>query len=623
MSNERETLAPLIAFDQHRLGSFHRKILFFINNMVEQALSINVIRQIYEEIRFVGDPFEFIEMALEHLNIRYTIGREDLSAIPQSGPVIVVSNHPFGGIDGMILALVLSSIRKDIKILVNYFLMNIPDLRPLFCSVDPFGRKGSRYNNIISMGRATRWLKHGGLLVVFPAGEVSHLTWRHLKIEDPQWSNTVARLVRMTRSPILPAYFYGQNSYTFQIAGLIHPLMRTVLLPHELLKKRGVEIKLKIGNLIPYKKLDTIQDPSNLTEYLRLRTYLLGTAINGNSRLIRLPLRMRKHRRKVEKIAHALDMQSLVKEIAALAPQQKLIESRDFSVYYARANQLPKILQDIGRLREETFRLAGEGTGKSTDLDRFDNIYLHLFVWNHEKNELVGACRLGPIDLILPKYGKKGLYTHTLFKYRHGLLEGMGPALEMGRTFVRKSYQKSFSPLLLLWKGIGQYVVRNPRYIILLGAVSISNEYQSYSRKIMVTFLKMNNFLPDLSKMVKPRKPFRQKNIKGFNLKNDQLRGDNLDDLSLLISGLEEDGKGIPILLKQYVKLGGKFLCFNLDQEFHNALDGLILVDLRYTDKKVLKRYMGAEGFDTFSRFHFNTVSYQDASDSTDSYAGA
>ncbi len=623
MPNKKEDLETLISIHKYRPGSFCRKGLSLINNVIEQSLSIRRIRKIYREIPFSEDPFQFMETALKSIDISYQISHRDERAIPFSGPAIVVSNHPFGGIDGIILALALSRVRKDIKILVNYFLMNIPDMRPLFFAVDPFGKRSSIHTNMVSLGRAVRWVKKGGLLVVFPAGEVSHITWKNFKIEDPVWSDTLSRLVHITRAPVLPVYFYGRNSYAFQTAGLIHSRLRTALLPRELLKKKGAKIKLKIGNLIPYKKLREIKSPSDLTEYLRFRTYLLAASSNSNRRLISLPLRAKPCLRKMEGISLAQDTSTLAEEVASLSGENKLIETREFSVYYARSGQIPKTLQEIGRLREKTFRVVGEGTGNSIDLDRFDNIYLHLFIWNHEKNELVGANRLGPVDEILPRYGKKGLYTHTLFKYGYRLLAEMGPAMEMGRTFIRESYQKNFSPLLLLWRGIAQYVVQNPHYKILFGAVSISNEYHSYSRQLMVTFLKMNNFLPDLSRLVKPRQPFRQKKIKGLNEGKISLWGNDLEDLSSWISALEADGKGIPVLLKQYIKLSGKILCFNVDTQFGNSLDGLVMVDLTKTDRKVLERYMGQQGFMKFRGFYSNMALQQQESISIDSYAGA
>jgi putative hemolysin len=297
------------------------------------------------------------------------------------------------------------------------------------------------------------------------------------------------------------------------------------------------------------------------------------------------------------------NVSTLSEELRTLPRKQHLIESHGLSAYFARAEQIPRILTEIGRLREETFRLAGEGTGKPIDLDRFDNIYIHLFVWNNVKEELVGAYRLGPTDEILPRYGKKGLYTHTLFKYKDKLLAQMGVALEMGRTFIRKEYQKNYASLFLLWKGIGQYVVLNQRYKYLFGAVSISNDYQTYSRKIIAAFLQMNNFSSDLAKMVKPRKPFQPKDIRQLVKRKDRITWNDPDDLSSCISNMEEDGKGIPILLKQYLKLGGKFLSFHLDKTFGDVLDGLMIVDLTLTDPRLLKKYMGSGGYEDFMNF--------------------
>jgi hypothetical protein len=317
-------------------------------------------------------------------------------------------------------------------------------------------------------------------------------------------------------------------------------------------------------------------------------------------KVIRLPKRRRV---KVEALIPPPNPWALEREIQSLPNTLRLIENQDFAVYCARAHQIPKVLREIGRLREETFRAVGEGTGKAFDLDRFDNIYRHLFVWNTDKKQVVGAYRLGATDEILPKHGKKGIYTYTLFKYRDLLLREMGPALEMGRTFVRIEYQKNYSPLLLLWKGIGHYVAEHPHYKTLFGAVSISNEYQSYSRQLIATFLKLNSFSTDLAKMVKPRRPFRGRKIKGSIQEKTKQWGNDLDEISSWISAMEEDGKGVPILLKQYLKLGGKILAFNVDPAFGNALDGLILVNLTLTDSKVLKRYMGAEGFARFTRY--------------------
>jgi putative hemolysin len=599
MRYDREFLKPLVPLQNWPDGSLRKRTAALANTLIENALFISHIKAVYNAIPPSADPFEFLERALEGLGLTYPDKERDRQTVPGSGPVIVVSNHPFGAIDGMVLASFLASIRKDIKILANYFLSAIPELRPLFLPVDPFGSRGSVFKNRASVTKALRWIQEGGMLIVFPAGEVSHFSPKTRKVEDPIWSNTAARLVHLSHAPVLPAYFQGRNSLLFQTAGLVHPLLRTAMLPRELLKKRNTTVRFRIGDLIPYKTLSRIQKPSDLTNYLRFRTDLLGLGSEKKKKVIRLP-----KRRKVkgEALIPPPNPWALEREVQSLPNTQRLIENQDFAVYCARAHQIPKVLREIGRLREETFRAVGEGTGKSFDLDRFDNIYRHLFVWNTDEKEVVGAYRLGPTDEILPKHGKKGIYTYTLFKYRDPLLREMGPALEMGRTFVRIEYQKSYSPLLLLWKGIGHYVAEHPHYKTLFGAVSISNEYQSYSRQLIATFLKLNSFSTDLAKMVKPRRPFRGRDFKGSIQEKTKQWANDLDEISSWISAMEEDGKGVPILLKQYLKLGGKILAFNVDPAFGNALDGLILVDLTLTDPKVLKRYMGAEGFARFRR---------------------
>ncbi len=600
---QRETLRTLIPLEGQGGLSIRQWVMTGVNGLLEKIFSVDKVRSLYDTLPECSDPFQFLECTLQRLHIRHNLDEKEREAIPLSGPAIVVANHPFGGIDGMILASVLSSVRKDIRILVNYFLEDIRELKPLFFPVDPFNQKTSTSRNIVSITRAIRWVKAGGILVVLPAGEVSHFSWRRRKIEDPAWSYTVGRLVQLTKAPVLPVYFKGRNSAVFQIAGLAHPMLRTGMLPRETLKKEGTEVEFRIGRLIPYKNLAPLKDAAHVTEYLRFRTYLLGMAgVKGRTKV--LPKMRRSSERKMDPVACAVDPKVLAREVQSLPHDQRLLQNSDFSVYYARSSQIPMIFREIGRLREKTFRLLGEGTGRAIDLDRFDNIYLHLFLWNHRDKELVGAYRLGPTLEILPRYGRKGLYTHTLFKYRTRLLDRVGPALELGRTFIRVEYQRDYSPLLLLWKGIGQYVGAHPYYKTLFGAVSISNEYGHFSRQLMAAFLRVNSFSPELSRMVKARRPFRRNKVISLIRDKECLHRNDLDELSSWISGLEADGKGVPILLKQYLKLGGKVLCFNVDPHFGDTLDGLIFVDLTNTDHRMLKRYMGAEGFRRFRDYH-------------------
>jgi len=278
----------------------------------------------------------------------------------------------------------------------------------------------------------------------------------------------------------------------------------------------------------------------------------------------------------------AVDRNILVSEVAALTREQLLFQAGDLEVYVTPAHAIPAVLEEIGRLRELTFRAVGEGTGKSTDVDGFDARYLHLFVWNAAKQEIVGAYRLAGTDVT------DDLYTATLFKYTGDFLDKLGPALELGRSFVRPEYQRGFAPLLALWKGIGAYVARNPRYKTLFGPVSISNQYQAVSRELMVSFLERRASLHEWAGLISGRNPFRRRSAKS--LPPERF---DLEDLSDCVADLEPTRNGVPVLLRQYLKLGGKLLGFNVDPEFSDALDGLIVVDLTKTEPRLLDRYFG------------------------------
>ncbi len=588
---------------------FLQKAFLLLQGWIERCFHLERLNDIYDELSAVDDQqTPFPARVLKALNVNYSIPPEDLARIPRTGAVITVSNHPFGAMEGVVLATILRSIRPDARIMANYLLARLPEMREYFIFVDPFGTAGAAHSNIRPLKESIKWLKNGGLLSIFPAGEVAHIDLQKRRIEDPAWSEDVARLVRHTGAPVLPIYFEGCNGPLFQIAGLLHPRLRTVMLPREFLNKEHQTLHVRVGQLIPLEKLTRFDANADLMDYLRLRTYILGrredrSAAGRLRRRLQLPALARLGR--VEQpLADPMPAAALAADLAALPAEQEIVAMEDFRVYYARAAQLPNILPEIGRLREMTFRQANEGTGQARDLDRFDKQYLHLFVWNVKQQELVGAYRLGQTDVILRRQGIRGLYTSTLFKYKRALLDQLDPALEMGRSFVRPEYQKNYSALFLLWKGIAAYIARHPRYSNLFGPVSINNEYQSTSRQLLVRFLEMNNFVGNLAHLIKPRHPLRERSIPSCDPQTISRTIKSIDEVSELISEIEQDHKGIPILLKQYLKLGGKLLAFNIDPDFSFVLDGLLWVDLTKTDEKILYRYLGKEGFERFTSYH-------------------
>lgn len=581
-----------------------KEILSIMAGPIEHLLGLKQCNAMYEQVRSQSDSHLFMREVLRRMHVRPAVKPEGLEAIPLKGAAVVVGNHPFGGIEGIIMADILLSRRPDVKILANALLNRIPQLRDLTIPVDPFNRSGSARVNIGPMREAMRWLKNGGMLLVFPAGEVSHLQLSSLEVADPAWSPTIGRIIRHARVPVLPVFFRGHNGPWFQAAGLIHPRLRTALLARQLMGVRGRSIPIDIGRLIPFRWLQRYASDAELTAYLRWRTYLLGHPARRKNWRFAAPAIAAFQ--KPRPLAAPQSPEACQREIGRLPAEQRLAQSGAQSVWQATAEQIPHVLREIGRLRELSFRAANEGTGKPMDLDRFDDHYLHLFIWNAEAAEIVGAYRVGATDRILERHGRQGLYSSTLFDSRKEFFRRLGPALELGRSFVRPEYQRSYSPLLLLWKGIGGFIARHPRYRVLFGPVSISRDYSDLSRRLIATTLLQHSQAKDLALMVKPRNPANLKpvRIRGCGHPPSQICFQDFKEVCSVIADVEFKHRDVPVLLRHYLNLGGQILAFNIDRTFGNALDGLIVVDLTQTDRKTLQRYLCAEGAAAFLSYH-------------------
>lgn len=305
----------------------------------------------------------------------------------------------------------------------------------------------------------------------------------------------------------------------------------------------------------------------------------------------------------IEPVSAPVPSSLLASEVAALPNRCLLAASNGLEVYVAPAPLIPNLLREIGRLRELTFRQVGEGTGRAYDLDRFDATYLHLFAWNPVTQEVAGAYRVADVGAVTRLHGLHGLYTATLFRYDTRFLTQLGGALELGRSFIRPEYQRKPASLLMLWRGIGAYVARNPSCPVLFGPVSISREYSQDARQVMVSFLQTRLRHDGRSAPVRPRHRFRGPLLRGWALRRLASGLENVDELDEVVRAMT--GKpGIPILLRHYLQIGGRVAEFNVDPTFSSVLDALIVVDLRQTGPRHLQRYLGKEQAASFLRYH-------------------
>lgn len=580
-----QTSAPSAVFDLARFASspMARAALVVARPLLSRALGLAELDRLYGDLSN-ADPDRFADLALRALRVTVNGPTDPDQHIPARGPLVVLANHPHGALDGLALLSLIRQVRPDVRILANRYLEAIPPLASTCFFVDPFEGPSAVANSRKGLRAAARWLQSGGALIAFPAGEVAHdVTTAHTP-EDSEWHLTAARLACASLATVIPARIEGRNQDLFYRVGRVHPRLRTCLLGRELLAKRGSTIHVRVGAPLT---IEPTRDARALTHEVR-------TAVSG---LATIP-------RSVSE-GEATRAALIATEVAALPDDACLVRSGAFRVYCTTADQIPHTLQEIGRLREQTYRAVGEGTGAATDLDDFDRTYLHLFSWDARSSRVVGAYRLGRVDQLVARAGTEALYTRSLFRYDRRLIDRLGPALELGRAFVREEYQRNHSALLLLWKGIGRFVVDHSEYRVLFGPVSVSAQYADTSQQLLMAFLEQNHRDADLASLVSAvHPPSRPKGV-------EEPRFDHawsVDELQKRVAALEHDGRGVPVLLRQYLKLNARVLAFNVDPQFGDALDALMMVDLTRVDRPILNRYLGTADAGRYLAHHARTT---------------
>jgi putative hemolysin len=564
-----------------RLHGFGGELL---SRLLMQFLRLNKINKVYGSL-YEKEGIEFIDAVINELGIKFEVSQEDLNRIPKDKPFITVSNHPFGGIDGIILIKLLSEIRPDYKVMANFHLSKVDPINNFFLPVNPFEKRGNTESSYSGIRTSFTHLKEGYPLGIFPSGEVSTYYSDNNQICDKQWQNSVLKFIKKAEVPVVPIYFTGSNSWLFHLLGRIHPMLRSAKLPSELLNKKNKLIKIRIGNPIVVKEQSEFPDVSQYGRYLRARTYALGTPLEVR----KFFKRSLKRPKKVEEIVDPFPKEKIVEEITKISKTYELFRSKSYQVLCAPSFEMPYVLQEIGRLREITFREVGEGTNRSNDLDEFDLYYHQLVIWDTEAQKIVGAYRVGKGNEIFQLYGIKGFYIQSLFRIKRDFYPIMQESIELGRSFIVKEYQKKPLSLFLLWKGILYFLLKHPELRYLIGPVSISNEFSKFSKSLMVDFIKQNHYDDEFAKLIYPRKDFfvqAEMNVD----KQIFLNGGNADigRIDRVIKDVEQS-ISMPVLLKKYLGLNAKIIGFNIDPKFNDALDGLIILDIYEVPRNVIE----------------------------------
>ena len=543
-----------------------------------RILELEKVNRVHHKYHDSVGP-EFSAHVLEDIGIRYEIPPEQLDRIPREGGFITVSNHHYGAIDGMILSAVVGSRRPDYKILTTFLLSLIPSLKDSFIPVDNFSTGGAR--SISGIRTALGHIADRHPLGLFPAGEVA--TWQKGKnrtslgkdkvVEDIPWAENIIKLVRKSGFPVVPIYFEGGNSKSFHILGRIHPRLRTVRLIHEVFNKRGRVVQVRIGQPLTAEEIARFDVPT-LGRYLRNRCYALEAQclppVEHAVQAVPAPL------------AEPVPADRIREEMDGL-DERMLFEIGDYRAYLLQAGDAPETMRELYRLREETFRAVGEGTGQPLDTDIYDAYYRQMVLWHVPNQEIVGAYRLGFGPEIMESHGGvTGFYSAALVRYGEKAAPLLAKSMELGRSFITGRYQREIQPLRLLLAGLAVAVLKCPDLTYYSGLVSISDDIPDFYKSLVVRYLEKSFPFPDAPAVATPTTPF----TPDFLAVNPddllQIPDGKIDLLDRFLGTLSEGKFRLPVLVRKYFSCGARLVCFNVDPDFGSCLDALIV--LRFSD---------------------------------------
>jgi len=521
-----------------------------------------------------AEGFDFVDKVLDYFNFSFSTVEREAENIPAEGRVVIVANHPLGLLDGFALLKLVGKVRRDVRIVVNDVLMHFKAMHPLLLPVVNMG-EGSNRANVDAIHAA---LANDEAVIIFPSGEVSRAGPKGIR--DGRWHGGFLRFAEQARAPLLPVHVGGRNSALFYgVSTLFRPLSTLMLLrePHA---QRGATLPFRIGELIPWREVASLDLPrAKKIERISREVYRIGT-----NRVVGF--------RTEKAVARPEDRVELRRGLRDSKVLGRTADGKQIILFDATADSA--VLRELGRLREIAFRQVGEGTGNRRDVDAFDAWYRHVILWDEAELQIVGAYRIGEVASILAARGAEGLYTHNLFSYHDGLRAHFAQSLELGRSFVQPRYQ-GMRALEYLWYGIGAYLATRPDVRYLFGPVSLSAAYPERARRMLVYFYRRYFGLPE--RLAEPRTPFEIPEADEAWLRRIMPGTNYALDFRTLRQRLGEQGLAVPTLYKQYADLcdvgGTRFLGFNVDPAFSNCVDGLVWVDLLRLKPGKRQRYLG------------------------------
>ncbi|MDZ4350153.1 MAG: lysophospholipid acyltransferase family protein [Xanthomonadaceae bacterium] len=587
-----------------------RSLFRLVQPALDRLFGFHQLNEVYRRTREASsDVVGFCRAGMAELGVGHSLGTEEaLDGLRRwDGPLLALANHPLGGVDALAFCLAMEEIRPGgWQLMANRMLTDIPEFQGRLLALDPFAAGEAAGLNRRSLLQALHRLKGGGVLGLFPAGRVA--------LHDPDiggpsdlaWSTHALRMAQKAGAAIVLLNIGGRTGAPLSWVPLSRPRLRSLFLVRELLKPRDRQIGLRFSPLLMPDEVarmdgDTVHSARLRAQCLALADLdpiasITGTTSTPGASASAQPAPARPA---LPPVRAAGDPAELSREVARLSSGPALLmHVAPFRLLLFKKAEAPALFHELGRQRELTFRLAGQGSGLDFDETPEDAWYTQLALWDDERDCLIGAYRLGFSDQVIAEHGTEGMYLNHVFDIQPGFYERMGPGIELSRSFVRARFQGEQRPLALLWRGLGEVIARNPRYRNLYGSVTISAAYSPLGRATLVEYLRRNHSEhPAWRELVKARTPFAAQTRYHGQIA-DAFAGPSVDALRPIIALSESGLRPIPPLIRHYLPLGARFIDFHVEAEFGNAVYCLLRVDLARSPRGHLRRFVGNEAAD-------------------------
>lgn len=560
--------------------------------VIKRLVGIDRLNSFYASLNHNAEVVDFVSEVIEKLGLECSVDSDMIRKIPQTGPVVVVSNFPHGGIDGLVMLDALLSYRKDTKILADSIFAKAKPLDQAIIGIEDLDHtsKGS----LSGLRAARRHLKNGGVLVLFPSQSVATYRRGFVDFGDDEWNLSLMKFIASTSAPVVPAYISGRNSLMFHLIHKLHHRLGTIRLVREVFNKEGAVVSVSFGEAISVEMLSALSPFDEWRRVIVANIVLLQTLTaesRRNSPSEELPVVVESEEQgskpqqlKIHKVRtsplwpRALwpeKQNDIAREIKALHHSARLMSQGVYDLYLAPVEDVPQTTLYVESLRKEM------AVSRHYKFRVEDDPHSRLIIcWDREQSRIAAAVRVGYGDEIFERVGVDGFYCNADFDFSHKFLPLLQSSIEVGQWVVADGYVSQSEPRWLLWRGEMSALMRSEKHDYLLSVVRICSSRSLTARRLIVNHMVTHYYKADYQGQIVPRHPVRSLARAMFDPATMQVLN-RRDLMQSFIRVADPMIDPMSPMIRRYIQVGGEAVgvCLGRDAD-RDSVYALAMVDV-------------------------------------------